>query len=231
MDAVVCSTPVQKEYIIRYNKNIHISLDFFLNDITDFKNDLSSQGKLKLVWEGQSYTVNHLLSINEELEKLSDKVELHIITDPEIKYPFKFFDKKTSKLLSKLKCDYHIHDWKKATFSKIIASMDLAVIPFGNRHKILTINKPENKLLLFWQIGIPVLTDMSPAYKRVMDKAGLHMYCKQKTEWSEKIEQYIKTGIEDRMLIKQKADAYLESNHSKEIILRKWDEIFSSLKR
>jgi hypothetical protein len=195
-DAIVCSTPIQKEYIKPYNKNVHISLDYFLNDITDFKTDFNSKGKLKLVWEGQSYTANNILHINEVLDQLKDQVELHIITDPEIKYPFKIFNRTTAKVLSSIPCDYYIHQWEKDSFSKIITEMDLAIIPLGNdKHSVLTMNKPENKLLLFWQIGIPTLTSTSPAYQRVMDKAGLDMYCVDSTvEWKSKILQYLQAS-------------------------------------
>ncbi len=229
-DAVVCSTPVQEAYLRRYNANIHISLDYFLNDITCKKNNYQSNGKLKLVWEGQSYTVHHLLSINEVFKKLANQVEIHIITDSDIKYPFKIFNKKTASLLSALACTYYLHEWEKDTFSKIIAQADLAIIPLeNNKYGRLDLNKPENKLLLFWQIGIPVITSASPAYCRVMDKAGLPLYCNNINQWEEKIEGFIQQSEESRVLLTQKASDYIEKYHSKEIILEKWDKIFLSL--
>lgn len=230
-DAVVCSTPIQKEYFRPYNRNVHISLDYFSNDITHYKTDYSINGKLKLVWEGQSYTANNILHINEILEELKDEVELHIITDPEIKYPFKIFNKNTAKVLSSIPCDYYIHKWEKHTFSKIIAEMDLAIIPLGNdKHIVLTMNKPENKLLLFWQIGIPAITSTSPAYERVMDKAGLDLYCiDSKEEWISKIRNFIHASVQERKQLTCKASRYLENFHSREIVVQKWNDIFESL--
>ena len=32
-DAIVCSSIIQKNFLLKYNKNIHISLDYFTNDI------------------------------------------------------------------------------------------------------------------------------------------------------------------------------------------------------
>ena len=229
-DAVVCATPIQKDYILQYNSNVHISLDFFSNDITHYKTDFSSSGKLKLVWEGQSYTANNILYINDVLEKFSKDVELHIITDPEIRYPFKIFNRSTAKLLAPLKCQHFIHDWTRDTFSEIISRMDLAIIPLGNsQHGKLTMNKPENKLLLFWQMGIPTIVSTSPAYKRVMDKAGLPLYCNTKEEWHEKINSFMKTSEDGRKELTVKASEYIKTYHSKEIILKKWDDIFASL--
>ena len=229
-DAVVCSTPIQKDFLKRYNPNIHISLDYFLNDITHFKNQYDKNKPLKLIWEGQTYTVHNLLYLKTVLKELSQKIELHIITDPIIKYPFKIFDRKTSSLLSSLKCKYYIHEWHKESFSKIISEMDLAIIPLNkNKYTKITMNKPENKLLLFWQIGLPVLASESPAYMRVMKKANLKFYCSSKSDWKTKIEEFIemsKMEVEKGM---EKAQNYIDANHSKELILKKWDDIFASI--
>jgi glycosyltransferase involved in cell wall biosynthesis len=227
-DAVVCSTPIQKEDISRYNKNIHISLDYFSNDIIQHKKSYSSNGKLKLVWEGQAYTVKNLFVINDVLNKLSEEIELHIITDPVIKYPFKVFNKKTSRLLKKLKCSYYIHDWTRPTFSQMVSEADLAIIPISSKQNIMW-NKPENKLLLLWEMGIPVLTSDTPAYKRVMDKAGLDFYCRTPEEWIQKIKRYKEEGENERKRNASIASKYLQNYHSKDLILENWDTIFESV--
>jgi hypothetical protein len=227
-DAVVCSTPIQKEDLSRYNNNIHISLDYFSNDIIKHKILYTNNGKLKLVWEGQAYTVKNLLVINDVLEALKAEVELHIITDPVIRFPFKIFNKKTSRLLKALKCNYYQHEWTRSTFSEIISGADLAIIPISSKQRLMW-NKPENKLLLLWQIGIPVFTSDTPAYKRVMDKAGFHFYCHTPEEWIQKIKQYMNEKEEQRKLNVSLATKYLENNHSKQLILGKWDNIFDSV--
>lgn len=227
-DAIVCSTPIQKQDLSRFNRNIHISLDYFSDDITQHKANYRSGGKLKLVWEGQAYTVKNLFVINDVLGQLKDEVELHIVTDPVIKYPFRIFDKKTSRLLRKLKCSYQLYDWTKPTFSRIITESDLAIIPISSGQGIMW-NKPENKLLLLWEMGIPVLTSGTPAYERVMDKAQLDFYCREPKEWIDKIRRF-KNDTEDER--KQKAllaDNYLHHYHSKDIILESWDGIFESI--
>jgi len=227
-DAVVCSTPVQKEDISRFNKNIHISLDYFSNDITQHKISYKSSGKLKLVWEGQSYTVKNLLVIRNVLSALKDEVELHIITDPVIKYPFGIFDKKTKQLLKDLDCNYYLHDWNRSTFSAIISNADLAIIPISSRQKLMW-DKPENKLLLLWEMGIPVLTSETPAYKRVLDRAGLDFYCSTHKEWIQKIKRYQEESEDTRRTYAEKASAYLHKYHTKVLIIQNWDAIFESV--
>jgi len=229
-DAVVCSTYAQKIDLLRLNDNVHISLDFFSNDITHHKDSFEIGKKLKLVWEGQAYTVNNLLMLNDVFEKLGDKIELYIITDPIIKLPISFFHKKTEAILKKLKCDYYLVSWDKRTFSEIISNADLALIPI-RRDIAMMWNKPENKLLLLWEIGVPTLTSDTPAYRHAMDNANLAFCCASTEEWLSKIEQYINSSVEIRRDIFEKAGNYLRKYHNKDEILRRWDLVFESLEK
>jgi glycosyltransferase involved in cell wall biosynthesis len=227
-DAVVCSTPIQKEEILKHNQNVHLSLDYFSNDINHFKTDYSVSSKLKLVWEGQAYTVHNLLAVNKAFKELRDEVELHIVTDPVIKMPLKFLNKKTDVTLSQLNCDYKIHNWEKQSFSKLIADADLSIIPINNKDKLMW-NKPENKLLLLWEIGVPVLTSPTPAYKRVVTKAGINGLCASTEQWVKKMREFKAASTEKRKGMAQLATVYLNENHSKNKILQNWDTIFASV--
>jgi hypothetical protein len=227
-DAVVCSTPIQKEFILRHNKNVHISLDYFSRDIDHHKTDYSASSKLKLVWEGQAYTVQNLLVANEALKELRDEVELHVVTDPAIKMPLKLLNKPTSGVLRQLKCDFTIHNWEKASFSKLIAEADLSIIPIRSDDKLMW-NKPENKLLLLWEIGVPVFTSPTPAYTRVMNKAGIDGLCSTTAEWIEKVRKFKEGSAEERQRMATQAGSYLKEYHSKNKILQNWDAIFASV--
>ena len=227
-DAVVCSTHAQKMDMLQFNRNIHISLDYFSDDITHHKTSFENKQRLKLVWEGQAYTVKNLLVLNDVFEKLKDRVELYIITDPIIKSPVNWFNRKTKNILKALKCQYHLVDWTKNSFSEMISNADLAIVPIESDSAMMW-NKPENKLLLLWEIGIPTLTSNTPAYKRVMDSAGLDFYCTSSGEWLQKIEEYMESSLEYRNNISEKMRYYIQQFHSKDEILRKWDMIFESL--
>ncbi|UEG50568.1 hypothetical protein LK994_03670 [Ferruginibacter lapsinanis] len=227
-DAVVCSTSLQKDFILKYNSNVHISLDYFLDDINSFKTNYEQTGKLKLVWEGQAYTLENILLLNDVFKKLADKIELHIITDLYIKYPFKIFNKSSKKIIEKIPCKTFFYEWQKDTFSKIIIDKDLAIIPLNERDNF-TWNKPENKLLLFWQIGIPVLTSNSPAYKRVMQEAGLDSCFTDTVSCLKKIEEFLQKSAAEKKEEITKGLAYINKFHSKEVILKKWDELFASI--
>lgn len=227
-DAVVCSTPIQREYIKRYNTNVHVSLDYFSADIAHCKTSMQAGEKLKLVWEGQAYTVKNLLQLKDVFKVLADKIELHVITDTEIRYPFRIFNKKSENILKSLNCSYHLHKWEKETFSEIIAGCDLSIIPMDMQDKLI-VNKPENKLLLLWEIGIPVITSATPAYKRVMDNAGLDYYCNDYSDWLNKLQAFITKMPQQRNEDMQKARNYLTKTHQKEQLVCNWDKIFSSV--
>ena len=228
-DAVVCSNREQMNNIININNNVHLSLDYFSNDISQHKVSLASNKKLKLVWEGQAHTIKNLLLLNDIFEKLGDKVELYIVTDLVIKSPFKVFNRKTNSVLSKLKCQYHLIEWNICTFSYYISNSDLAIIPISSDNSMMW-NKPENKLLLFWEIGLPTLTSPTPSYKRVMDVAKLDFCCSSSDEWIRKIEEYMESSIEYRKEVMKKTNHYLNEYHTKNKILASWDSIFESLK-
>ena len=227
-DAVVCSTRAQEVDILPLNNNVHISLDFFSNDITHHKTSLENVERFKLVWEGQAYTVNNLLLLKDVFEKLANKIELFIVTDSVIRSPFKLFNKETSNILKKLGCKYCLVTWDRKSFSKDICDADLAIIPIASDNPMMW-NKPENKLLLLWEIGIPTLVSSTPAYKRVMDAAGIDFYCSSSSEWLLKIERYMSSSMQYRRAIVQKANDYLRGFHSKDEILKNWDGIFDSL--
>ena len=227
-DAVVCSTEAQKMDMVNINKNIHISLDFFSNDVTHHKSILKSKNKFKLVWEGRAYTVSNLLLLKNVFEMIGNDLELYIITDPVIKTSFNKFNKNTINVLNKLKFDYNFIYWKINSFSKEIANADLAIIPIEYNNPMMW-NKPENKLLLFWEIGIPVLTSDTPAYRRVMDAAGLELYCATSDDWVRKIKEYMTSSIEYKESIVKKSKDYIVEFHNKDLILKNWDGIFNSL--
>ncbi len=227
-DAVVCSTDLQRNYILKLNSNVHVSLDFFSNDITSHKKTHKSGSKIKLVWEGQAYTVKNLLLLNDVLDKIKDKIELFVITDPVASYYLNLYKLKTDRVLKNFKCHYHLVPWNRKDISDIISSCDLALIPITPGDSF-SLNKPENKLLFFWEIGIPTLTSNTPAYMRVMNKAGLDMYCSTTEEWLSKIESFANSSDKHRQEIVDVANNYIHTYHSKEIILKKWDLIFESM--
>ena len=79
-DIVVCPTESAKEYISKFNSNVHIPFDFFEEDITIKKSEYTNDHPLVLVWEGMGVTAKHLLTIAPVLEKFQGKILLKIVS-------------------------------------------------------------------------------------------------------------------------------------------------------
>ena len=229
-DAVICSTIEQKNIIFKFNNNVHIILDAHFDLTKKIKNSYSISNTIKIVWEGLPHTLDSLKILTNVLNKLDTKllIELHIITD--LKY------KKYMGLIgqidtySQLKNYYkkiYIHEWTQENCSNIITSCDLAVIPIDTNDDF-SLGKPENKLLLFWRMAIPVICSSTPAYIRAMEMADINLIANCEREWYDKILEL----VSDELLRKDiglKGKMYTDQFHSESILISKWDLLFESL--
>lgn len=228
-DAVICSTEEQRETISGYNPNVFLSFDHFGDELGPPKQDYGRAGKLKIVWEGQSTTLPNLQVIREPLNDFKDEVELHVVTDPFIyRYFGRFSPYPALEALEGIKCDMHFHRWDRATFSRNIVACDLAVIPI-DRSNALWWGKPENKLVLLWQLGMPVLTTATPVYQRVMDAAGADMSCDSTQDWVEQLERLIDVNAAELSETGRKCRQYASVAYSREEFVRRFDVAFASI--
>jgi hypothetical protein len=228
-DAIVCSTEEQKLTFLKYNSNVHISLDIFSGDIENTKNNFKTGEKLKIVWEGQPHTLHNVLAIKNVLNEIKEQIEFHIVTDPQYyKFSNKYIKKDTADLLKEIHCEKIFYPWQKNTFSEIITQCDLAIIPIKMEEK-LSLGKPENKLILLWQMGIPVLVSPTPAYERVLKKANVNMLCYTNTDWLKQITSYKTSSEEYKKNISTLVKSFASTHYSPEKLYEKWDTIFSSV--
>jgi hypothetical protein len=77
-------------------------------------------------------------------------------------------------------------------------------------------------------MGMPTIVSASPAYVRTMEKCGLDMYCHNKNDWVQKIENHIadddarqNAGITGRK--------FTGTNYSEEHYLLNWDNLLKSV--
>lgn len=228
-DLVICSTEEQREMILRYNPNVFVSFDYFGDELGAAKEDYARSGKLRIVWEGQSTTLPNLQVIREPLNDLRDRVELHVVTDPVIHRFFgRFSAYPAMDALSGIECDKHFHHWDRATFSRRITDCDVAVIPIDRSNRLWW-GKPENKLVLLWQLGMPVLTTATPVYQRVMNAAGIDMSCETPGQWGQQLERLIKSDAGQLRELGNKGRQHADRSYSKDEFLKRFDEAFASL--
>jgi glycosyltransferase involved in cell wall biosynthesis len=221
-DAVVCSTEEQAATIRRYNPNVVTSFDWFGDDLGAPKTDHRRGEKLRIVWEGQSATLKNLRSVRDALNEVHDKIELHVVTDPKVYRWFGRYGSHDAKdLLEGFQCEVHFHPWDRATFSKHVTKADIAIIPIDSSDEFAR-GKPENKLVMLWQLGMPALTSSTPSYRRAMEGAGLDLTCTD-SEWPEKLRQMISASDAERERLGQQGRAYAERSYSRDEFVNRFD--------
>lgn len=221
-DIVVCPTESAKKYISQFNSNVYIPFDFFEEEITIKKTEYSKNHPLVLVWEGMGVTAKHLLTIKPVLEKFKGKILLKMVTDRTYKHgPLTV---NVQKIFKGLQCDFEFIDWEKDSFSKHIVDSDLAIIPLDKSDKV-ALHKPENKLILFWQHGIPVITTDTPAYLNAFSKVDTNLTCCNLEDWEKNIELFI-SGKFDSKKHMDSVNNYLQKYRSREEFMKAWDKIF-----
>jgi glycosyltransferase involved in cell wall biosynthesis len=229
-DAVVCSTHEQRADIMRYCANVHVILDAHMGVTRSTKTNYGVHTPFKLVWEGLPHTLDSLTLIQPALERLCQKypIELHVITDREhYRYLSQFYKVSTQKKLHKIFPTAHFHDWTASNFARVACECDLAVIPLQLSDPFAS-GKPENKLLLFWRMGIPVITSATPAYVRAMQGAGLNLTIRDERGWDTAIEKLMQNEALRHQAGRLGKD-YTEQQYSEAMLLAKWDSLFESL--
>lgn len=230
-DAVVCTTEEQQGDIQRYCPNVHVVLDLHSSVVHKVKEDYHCGEPFNLVWEGLPSNITQLKQIRDVLRDINKRrpLVLNIVTDPDQPRLLGRFGRVQSLDLAREVFDsIRLYPWDEATCSEFIRNCDLAVIPIDLSDPFVT-GKPENKLLLLWRMGMPVVTSATPAYQRAMRDAGLEgLACRDQGEWLIALERIIgdeslrhEAGMRGRELA--------ETRFGKEVMLARWDAVFASL--
>ena len=229
-DAVVCSTEEQARDISPFCKNVHVILDVQSLVVRTHKVDYRSGEVFNLVWEGLPCNVSQLHQIKSVLGKLQArrKIALHLITDLEFNRYLDRYGKVQTADLARGLCNHvHLHAWSEPTCCGIVCAADLAVIPIDLGDPFAR-GKPENKLLLFWRMGMPTVTSATPAYDRAMARAGLSTTCRTEAEWVDILEKCMEdeAGRRHHGVVGR---AFAESDYGEASILERWDKLFGSI--
>ena len=230
-DAVICSTAEQRRDILPHCSNVHIVLDFHGSVVRTQKNDYSAGEVFNIVWEGLPGNLSTLSEIREVLRELQRKrsIALHAVTDLSYgKYlNGRFVRRRTDDVARKIFDPLYLYTWNEQTCSAIICACDLAVIPIPLQDPLFA-GKPENKLHLFWRMGMPTVVSATPAYARAMRDCGLSMACQTLQDWRKILEQYV-IGGDARREAGRRGKEFVERHHSEEAMLTQWDEVFFSI--
>ena len=234
--AVICSSIEQEEIIKKYNPNIHVILDSHDEipyiDAKIPKTSISSGHRI--LWEGQPATIRGVGKISSVLSRLllCNSLEIDFVTDEKyFKFLNKYAEKDTFDLLkkdlSKIASSINILPWTPENLLARAKDCTIAMIPIDLTVPMQRL-KPENRLLIMWRLGLPCLTSSSPAYTRVAEKAGVTVVCEDLDTWVENFQHV----LDDPIFAQEEAvrgQSYLLENHTRAILLKKWDKVIESV--
>ncbi len=231
-DAVVCSTEEQRADIMAFNDNVHVILDSHTSVATATKEDYRAGPVFNLVWEGLPYTLGGFRAIAGVLRDLGRErpLALHLITDLRFRqYAGRFGRRETLDVARQIFDRCYLYQWNEHLLARIATGCDLGVIPLDLDDPFAR-GKPENKLLLLWRMGIPVVVSATPAYRRVLDAAGLAMACEDAAAWRATLGDYIESESL-RADAGRRGAAFAEGHAGDARLLAGWDAVFHSVGR
>ena len=229
-DAVVVGSDIQMEHVKPFCSQVVKILDIHTDSLGPRKSDYRSGEIFNIGWEGFPAPEN-LATIMPMLCRLGEKhkLALHIVTAPKQYRLRNHFGRDVRRALEKV-CRgvrFYLYDWHSAMVSRILTGCDLAIIPLDMTDKF-NLGKPANKLVFFWQLGVPVIASALQSYITEMEECGTVMYCRNQTEWYDMLERYF--GSESaRREAADRAAKYVDNKYSESRITGEWDKLIRNL--
>lgn len=235
VDLVVVASNEQAAVVERLNPNVLVIRDCHDElgpplQVRDFK----QSDNFNVFWEGLGFTLFHFREIASELGLFLLKTNslLHLVTNENFpKYGDKFGTIRTRDLVKDIfgLAANHvvIHKWTQEKVIEVALNSDFGIIPINEKDQFARL-KPENKLLIYWRLGLPTLFSDTPSYLRVAKAANVTGFSVQSGEWGHKLGELASTK-ESRVKNMGDVRSYLLQTHSKQVILRQWKVALESL--
>ena len=122
--------------------------------------------------------------------------------------------------------DTELTSWNVENLVSSAKVSHAAIIPVMLSNK-LQYFKPENRLLIMWKLALPTIVSAIPYYTRVSNISGSDIVSKNNSEWAEKLNLLHNQDYAEDLV--RRGQDYLKTNHTKEILLLKWDNAFQSV--
>jgi len=190
-DVVICSSPEQASLISPHANAVVPIPDSHLSECFNVKSDYCLSSTLNIAWEGQIATLPAFLRVATYLSSLSDfpPVLFHVVTDryrPSF-YGWSLFSHDTTVSLAKSGIDFAFYPWSIENINNLPLLCDLAIVPVDTANPMHCF-KPENRINLFWRLGLPVVASATESHVRAMSQAGFDLTASSYDEWSSKIQ-------------------------------------------
>jgi hypothetical protein len=236
VDLIVVASREQANIARLYNTNVTIVRDSHdeLGPPLHIKEVNKKEG-FNIFWEGLGFTLFHFEELANDLGNFLRETNstLNLVTNETFpRYANKFGKIQSRELIQRIfgpaSKHVHIHPWSQEKITEVAAKCDFGVIPILENDKFARL-KPENKLLIYWRLGLQTLFSDTPSYVRLADEVRVPEYSVKSGNWAVKLEE-ISTGplyLNENMLNVQE---YLLRFHSEEVILAQWKKALNSLK-
>lgn len=237
-DAVVCSTDILRQAASSYCDNVHLILDIFDDALRIVKQSYAARAPLALLWEGLAAGAvrkiwPHLRDVVGPLLE-SGEARLHLVTDITYGSISDRFGRHHAAddvrhIFGPLAKHVSLYQWTDQTFAAIASACDLALIPIPSGDPQLW-GKPENKLVLLWRTGMPVVASPTPAYREAMERSGLPLLCETLPEWHSTL----RALAREESLRRDAAISgrrFAETNYDRDVMLSRWDAVLRSVVR
>jgi hypothetical protein len=231
-DKVICPSLEFAKDLITFNSSVHTILDFH-EEFPVRKFPSSRNNQMKLIWEGQPYTLSGVKTIQKQLSCVREKfqeMKLTLITDlskPLLRGKYLHIPNHLGivKLKKVFEKNIRLVPWSINNLLEESQTASLAILPL-KMNKYLVKHKPENRLLIMWRLGIPCAVSSIPSYSRVLNSAGIeNALCVLPEDWISNIERLL---IDPECAREQvmRGQQYISDFHNVNAVLKKWDMLF-----
>ncbi len=187
-----------------------------------------------IFWEGLSVTLFHFKECMSELREFILKTDsnLHIVTNAEhYRFGNRLFKVPAEQIIAEVFKGFdgrvQFHPWSIPKVREVAGECDFGLIPLLEEDKFARL-KPENKLMIYWRLGLPTLFSDSPSYLRVSKEIGLVDFSVAKGTWGGKLSWLANDLVRQGGRISS-ATEMLRENHNEKAILAKWQKAFQTL--
>ena len=231
-DAVVCSTPEQADRLERFTGNAHVVLDLHGEVEPLAPRSTAGDGRLEVVWEGMHTTLVAIEQVLPALRRLSTPsgLTLHLVTDLRSpRFMNRFGVREVAEIVAAWGIEVRVHEWSVRNLRNVAMAADLAIVPV-ELDDPYTVGKPENRMRIFWRLGLPVVVSDTPSHRRAMNVAGLsdHALCTTADDWMEALGRYAEDH-ELRSVDGEMGHVAALGPFGDSTVLAGWDAVLSSL--
>ena len=224
-DLTICSSPEQRELILPYSKNVDVILDCHTEECLDVKKNYAVGDIINIGWEGQHATLPALMLLVKRISEtyLAPFVHYHVVTDENTKQFDKFrYGKSIKNYLKSKGFPISFYPWSIKNMNKLSEICDLAILPVNLKNP-MHVFKPENRVHLFWRLGLPVIASATESNLRAMKNCDQNLTATSLNDWLRLIDLFRKSPSKISKYSKLSIN-YINSNFSTNYYLSLWEK-------